>query len=78
MDMLDGLVYLLVLFVGVLFPLAGAICIYVWPPVKKVGKRAQIWSRELWKDWRAFRAERRVEKKRAAYNQWKDTKKWTA
>ena len=77
MDMLDAMVYLLVFFVAVLFPLAGAICIYVWPPVKKVGKRVQIWSGELWKDWREFRTGRRRARKRAAYTQWKETGKWT-
>mgnify|MGYP000782042079 CR=1 FL=1 len=66
MDMLDAMVYLLVLYIGVLFPLAGWLWEYVRP-----------WAKVLWRDWRDFRAMRRVERKKAEYAQWKETQKCT-
>ena len=53
MDILDLLVYLLVLYIGVLFPIAG----WLW-------EYARPWAKALWRDWREFRAQRRKERKR--------------
>lgn len=53
MDILDLLVYLLVLYIGILFPIAGWLWEYVRP-----------WAKALWRDWRKFRAQRRQERKR--------------
>lgn len=66
MDMLDAFVLLLVIYIAILFPLAGFLCEYVWP-----------WAKQLWKDWRAFRTERRRARKRDEYKQWKERKKCT-
>lgn len=49
MDILDLLVYLLVLYIGVLFPIAG----WLW-------EYARPWAKALWRDWREFRAQRRI------------------
>ena len=53
MDILDLLVYLLVLYIGVLFPIAG----WLW-------EYARPWVKVLWRDWRKFRAQRRQGRKR--------------
>lgn len=66
MDILDLLVYLLVLYIGVLFPIAGWLWEYVRP-----------WAKALWRDWRKFRAQRRIARKQAEHNQWKEMRKCT-
>jgi hypothetical protein len=53
MDILDALVYLLVLYIGILFPVAG----WLW-------EYARPWAKTLWRDWRKFRVQRRRERKR--------------
>lgn len=66
MDILDLLVYLLVLYIGILFPIAGLLWEYVRP-----------WAKTLWRDWRDFRAQRRIARKQAEHNQWKEMRKCT-
>lgn len=73
MDLLDAMVYLLVFCIAVLFPLAGWLWEYVRP-----------WVKELLRDLADLaemrgnrRTERRVKKKLAAYNRWKETRRWT-
>ena len=60
MDFLEAMVYLMVLYIAVLFPLAGWMWIYLRP-----------WLKELWKDIASMRklrakrrAYRRIERKR--------------
>lgn len=60
MDFLEAMVYLMVLYIAVLFPLAGLLWEYVRP-----------WLKELWKDILSMiqlrsrrRASRRIERKR--------------
>lgn len=53
MDILDALVYLLVLYIGILFPVSG----WLW-------EYARPWAKNLWRDWRDFRVQRRQERKR--------------
>lgn len=60
MDILEAMVYLMVLYIAVLFPLAGLLWEYVRP-----------WLKELWKDISSMRkhrakrrASRRIERKR--------------
>lgn len=60
MDFLEAMVYLMVLYIAVLFPLAGWVWIYLRP-----------WLKELWKDISSMRklrakrrASRRIERKR--------------
>ena len=66
MDILDALVYLLVLYIGILFPIAGLLWEYVRP-----------WAKTLWRDWREFRVKRRIARKRDEHNQWKEMQKCT-
>jgi hypothetical protein len=61
MDLLEGMVCLLVLYIAVLFPLAGWLWEYVRP-----------WAKALWMDWREFRKQRRIEQKRIQYTRWKE------
>ena len=63
MDILDALVYLLVLYIGILFPIAGLLWEYVRP-----------WAKTHWRD---FRGQRRIARKQAEHNQWKEMKKCT-
>lgn len=67
MDVLDLLVYLMVFYTVVLIPIAWVL----WEVVRP-------WAKALWRDWKAFRTERRMDRKRAEYNQWKETGKWIA
>lgn len=67
MDVLDLLVYLMVFYTVVLIPIAWVL----WEVVRP-------WAKCLRRDWKAFRTERRMDRKRAEYNQWKETGKWIA
>jgi len=58
MDILDLLVYLLVLYIGILFPIAG----WLW-------EYARPWAKVLWQDWREFRVQRRIARKRAEWEE---------
>ena len=66
MDILDALVYLLVLYIGILFPVAG----WLW-------EYARPWAKNLWRDWRDFRVQRRIARKQTEHKQWKEMQKCT-
>ena len=64
MDFLEAMVYILVLYIAVLIPLAWLLWEYVRP-----------WVKSFWKDWKAFRKQRRIERKIAEHMQWKESQK---